>query len=213
MWWSRCPSQHRGVGDAGPLPHVVGEAPAPGEQCRVLDAFHRASDETGKGARGIRGLGMRSVVQGTIGEMVAGNGSGDSPGYDGSSLVRAPTRAAYSFADTDRAVIFPIRLRVRPLSDSLRVALKEDPSFKWLPHAPDLATLRERHPHAGRRRSSAGAEAVAHFEVRALRKIRRGAFPDENEARSPSRSIRAHDIARRERAADFLMVRPVRMRR
>ena len=41
--------------------------------------------------------------------MVAGNGSGDSPGNDGSSLVRAPTRAAYSFADTDRAVIFPIR--------------------------------------------------------------------------------------------------------
>ena len=44
--------------------------------------------------------------------MVAGNGSGDSPGNDGSSLVRAPTRAAYSFADTDRAVIFPIRLVV-----------------------------------------------------------------------------------------------------
>ena len=43
--------------------------------------------------------------------MDAGNGSGDSPGNDGSSLVRAPTRAAYSFADTDRAVIFPIRLR------------------------------------------------------------------------------------------------------
>ena len=42
--------------------------------------------------------------------MVAGNGSGDSPGNDGSSLVRAPTRAAYSFADTDRAVIFPIRI-------------------------------------------------------------------------------------------------------
>ena len=41
--------------------------------------------------------------------MVAGNGSGDSPGNDGSSLVRAPTRAAYSFADPDRAVIFPIR--------------------------------------------------------------------------------------------------------
>ena len=42
--------------------------------------------------------------------MVAGNGSGDSPGNDRSSLVRAPTRAAYSFADTDRAVIFPIRV-------------------------------------------------------------------------------------------------------
>ena len=42
--------------------------------------------------------------------MVAGNGSGDSPGNDGSSLVRAPTRTAYSFADTDRAVVFPIRL-------------------------------------------------------------------------------------------------------
>ena len=48
-------AQHRGVGGAGPLPHVVGEAPAPGEQCRVLHAFHRASDETGKGARGVRG--------------------------------------------------------------------------------------------------------------------------------------------------------------
>ena len=58
------------------------------------------------------GLGMRSAVQGTIGEMVAGNGSGDSPGNDGSSLVRVPARAAYSFADTDRAVIFPIRLDV-----------------------------------------------------------------------------------------------------
>ena len=44
--------------------------------------------------------------------MVAGNGSGDSPGNDGSSLVRAPIRAAYSFADTDRAAIFPIRRRV-----------------------------------------------------------------------------------------------------
>ena len=48
-------AQHRGVGGAGPLPHVVGEAPAPGEQCRVLHAFHRAPDETGKGARGVRG--------------------------------------------------------------------------------------------------------------------------------------------------------------
>ena len=57
------------------------------------------------------GVGMRSTIQGTIGEMVAGNGPGDSPGNDGSSLVRAPTRAAYSFADTDRAVIFPIRRR------------------------------------------------------------------------------------------------------
>ena len=51
---------------------------------------------------------MRSAVQGTIGEMVAGNESGDSPGNDRSSLVRAPTRAEYSFADTDRAVILPI---------------------------------------------------------------------------------------------------------
>ena len=64
------------------------------------------------------GLGMRSAVQGTIGEMVAGNGSGDSPGNDRSSLVRAPTRAEYSFADTDRAVVFPIGLTK---SDRLRV--------------------------------------------------------------------------------------------
>ena len=48
-------AQHRGVGGAGALPHVVGEAPAPGEQCRVLHAFHRAPDETGKGARGVWG--------------------------------------------------------------------------------------------------------------------------------------------------------------
>ena len=48
-------AQHRGVGGAGPLPHVVGEAPAPDKQCRVLHAFHRAPDETGKGARGVRG--------------------------------------------------------------------------------------------------------------------------------------------------------------
>ena len=48
-------AQHRGVGGAGALPHVVGEAPAPGEQCRVLHAFHRASDEARKGARGVRG--------------------------------------------------------------------------------------------------------------------------------------------------------------
>ena len=48
--------------------------------------------------------------------MVAGNGSGDSPGNDGSSLVRAPTRAAYSFADTDRAVIFPIRKVATPVN-------------------------------------------------------------------------------------------------
>ena len=51
--------------------------------------------------------------------MVAGNGSGDSPGNDRSSLVRAPTRAAYSFADTDRAVIFPIRSRDTYVSRTL----------------------------------------------------------------------------------------------
>ena len=38
--------------------------------------------------------------------MVAENGSGN----DGFPLVHAPTRAAFSFADTDRTVIFPIRL-------------------------------------------------------------------------------------------------------
>ena len=69
------------------------------------------------------GLGMRSAVQGTIGEMVAGNGSGDSPGNDGSSLVRAPTRTAYSFADTDRAVIFPIRRTGRLRSEVIAPVL------------------------------------------------------------------------------------------
>ena len=37
--------------------------------------------------------------------MVAENGSGN----DGFPLVRAPTRAAFSLADPDRVVIFPIR--------------------------------------------------------------------------------------------------------
>ena len=70
------------------------------------------------------GLGMRSAVQGTIGEMVAGNESGDSPGNDGSSLVRAPTRTAYSFADTDRAVIFPIRTLSGAWDESMDVVLE-----------------------------------------------------------------------------------------
>ena len=52
---------------------------------------------------------MRSTAQGAIGEMVAGNGPRDSSVSDGSSLARAPTRAASSFADPDRAAIFPIR--------------------------------------------------------------------------------------------------------
>ena len=38
-------AQDGGVGGAGGLAHVVGEAPAPGEQRRVLDALHRAPDE------------------------------------------------------------------------------------------------------------------------------------------------------------------------
>ena len=46
-------AQHRGVGGAGTLPHVVGEAPARGKQRRVLDALYRAPDETGRGSRGV----------------------------------------------------------------------------------------------------------------------------------------------------------------
>ena len=37
------------------------------------------------------------------------DGPGDSQVSDGPSLVRAPTRAVFPFADPDRAVIFPIR--------------------------------------------------------------------------------------------------------
>ena len=46
-------AQHRGVGGAGTLAHVLGEAPAPGEQCCVPDALHRARDETRGGSFGI----------------------------------------------------------------------------------------------------------------------------------------------------------------
>ena len=46
-------AQHRGVGGAGTFPHVVGEAPAHGEQRGVLDALHRAPDEAGRGSRGV----------------------------------------------------------------------------------------------------------------------------------------------------------------
>ena len=40
-------------GGAGTFPHVVGEAPAHGEQRGVLDALHRAPDEAGRGSRGV----------------------------------------------------------------------------------------------------------------------------------------------------------------
>ena len=70
-------------------------------------------------------LGMRSAVQETIHEIAAGSGSGDSPENDGASLVRAPIRAAYSFADPDRAVIFPIR---NPADDIRRE--KETPTLR-----------------------------------------------------------------------------------
>ena len=48
---------------------------------------------------------------------------GDCPGNDGSSLVRTPTRAAHSFADTDRAVIFPIRRTGRLRSEVIAPVL------------------------------------------------------------------------------------------
>ena len=70
-------------------------------------------------------LGMQSAVQETIHEIAAGSGSGDSPENDGASLVRAPIRAAYSFADPDRAVIFPIR---NPADDIRRE--KETPTLR-----------------------------------------------------------------------------------
>ena len=53
-------AQHRGVGGAGTLPHVVGEAPARGKQRRVLDALYRAPDETGRGSRGV-GWGWHAI--------------------------------------------------------------------------------------------------------------------------------------------------------
>ena len=86
-------AQHRGVGGAGPLPHIVGEAPAPGEQCRVLHAFHRASTRRGKVLGESGALGMRSTVQGTIGEMVAENAQGTT---DSRSFVLRPARHSHS---------------------------------------------------------------------------------------------------------------------
>ena len=52
---------------------------------------------------------MRSSSAGSVQEIVEGNGSGGNPGNDGRPIGRVPILAAYSFADTDRAVIFPIR--------------------------------------------------------------------------------------------------------
>ena len=107
-------AQHRGVGGAGTLTHVVGEAPMPGEQRRVLDALHRAPDEAV--SRMDRVSGSWHAIGGSEGrfmKMVAGNGSGDGPGNDGASLALAPVHAAYSFADPERAVVFSYRLRFR----------------------------------------------------------------------------------------------------
>ena len=52
---------------------------------------------------------VRSSGPGSVQEIVEGNGSGGNPGTDGRPIGRVPTLAAYSSADTDRAVIFPIR--------------------------------------------------------------------------------------------------------
>ena len=85
--------------------------------------------------------------------MVAGNGSGDSPGNDRSSLVRAPTRAAYSFADTGRAVILPIR---RPEAQRLdRVDPVPNPAHQHeldVLAAPDLLERVDRFDDGGKRR-------------------------------------------------------------
>ena len=64
---------------------------------------------------------MRSSGPGAVQEVVEGNGSGGNPGNDGRPIGRVPILAAYSSADTDRAVIFPIRTPTRP-SCSLRTA-------------------------------------------------------------------------------------------
>ena len=53
---------------------------------------------------------MRSSGPGAVQEVVEGNGSGGNPGTDGRPIGRVPILAAYSSADTDRAVIFPIRI-------------------------------------------------------------------------------------------------------
>ena len=79
------------------------------ERARRRTRFDPIAPPTRRGEVLGESLGMRSAVQETIHEIAAGSGSGDSPESDGASLVRAPIRAAYSFADPDRAVIFPIR--------------------------------------------------------------------------------------------------------
>ena len=49
---------------------------------------------------------MRSSSPGSVQEVVEGNGSGGNPGNDGRPIGRVPILAAYSSADTDRAVTF-----------------------------------------------------------------------------------------------------------
>ena len=97
-------AQHRGVGGAGPLPHVVGEAPAPGEQCRVLHAFHRASDETGKGARGVRGgLACDRRFRGRLGRWSQETGRETAQGTtDPRSFVPRPARHTRSLTRIGR---------------------------------------------------------------------------------------------------------------
>ena len=130
------------------------------------------------------GVGMRSTIQGTIGEMVAGNGPGDSPGNDGSSLVRAPTRAAYSFADTDRAVIFPIRQDDGHGGDGGGL-----PRDREIEPAQTLATARQAHARRGRGRHRAG-RAVHEHRARTQCATWRNRTPRESEdgKETPSRS-------------------------
>ena len=104
------PDDRRSHGNAG-----SGQMTGP-ERARRRTRFDPIAPPTRRGEVLGESLGMRSAVQETIHEIAAGSGSGDSPENDGASLVRAPIRAAYSFADPDRAVIFPIRVEALGLS-------------------------------------------------------------------------------------------------
>ena len=95
------------------------------------------------------GLGMRSTVQGLIQEMIAGNGSGDRPGNDGPLVAHAPTRPAYSFADPDRAVSFPIRRscfeQQHPPPLVLRKSIREHAAHRPCPDHDEIVSARLRH--------------------------------------------------------------------
>ena len=110
------PDERRSHGNAGSR-RMTGP-----ERARRRTRFDPIAPPTRRGEVLGESLGMRSAVQETIHEIAAGSGSGDSPENDGASLVRAPIRAAYSFADPDRAVIFPIRMAPRQAEADARPA-------------------------------------------------------------------------------------------